>query len=147
MVLVSISQKTITAGALAALSTSMLRWLILAGTMSLVKLPLVTLSSQRANCQRNLSILDNKIAFNTSSRVMSLIWWSMQTNILETLNSTLQDRKFPLHHLITTKFFSVQLKHLRCSWLWLHKIEPTLEWRLDFMRYAFLVFKNKIQSA
>lgn len=33
MVLVSISQKTITAGALAALSTSMLRLLILAGTM------------------------------------------------------------------------------------------------------------------
>ena len=73
MVLVSISQKTITAGALAALSTSMLRLLILAGTMSLAKLLLVTLSSQRTNCLRNLSTSDNKIAFNTSSRVMSLI--------------------------------------------------------------------------
>jgi hypothetical protein len=63
MVLVSISQKTITAGALAALSTSMLRLLILAGTMSLVKLPLVTLSSQRANClwlpQLRLGNLEN----------------------------------------------------------------------------------------
>lgn len=145
MELVSISQKMITAGALAALSTSTLRSLILAVTMWLAKLLLVILSFPRANCLKSLLTSDNKIASNTSYRVMSLIWWSMQTNTQETSNSMLQDKKFLLHHLTATKFLFVQLKHLRCSWSWQLRIEPTSEWRLVCTRFAFLVFKNKTQ--
>lgn len=147
MELVSISQKMITAGALAALSTSTLKSLILAVTMWLAKPLLVILSFPRANCLKSLLTSDNKIASNTSYRVMSLIWWSMQTNTQGTSNSMLQDKKFLLHHLTATKFLYVQLKHLRCSWSWQLRIEPTSEWRLVCMKFAFLVFKNKTQLA
>lgn len=70
MELDSISLKTTTDGALAALYIFMSKLPTLVDTMLRARLLLVIQSSQRANFQKNLSISDNKIVSNTLCRAM-----------------------------------------------------------------------------